>query len=284
MLREKRHGVDASPVARQVRCSALRNRRRDAEAARRRGARAHRALRAVPFRPAHPGRLRRPRQRPAPRHHARHDAARSRSATRSPASSTRSARMRRRTSSARGRRCFPWIGCGKCRDCLAGDENLCARNRFRRRLDRRRLRQPRAGAGRKVSARLRSAAGRHGRDADVLGHHRLWRAEAPGRPAAPAQHPADRARRRRHDGPVARAGDVQAADLGRRPERKRARGRAEERRSGRLRSEGAGARPAHHEGNRRRLRQRRRLRRQRQVDGVCRLGAWRAAARSSSPA
>ena len=25
---------------------------------------------------------------------------------------------------------FPWIGCGTCRDCLAGDENLCARNRF----------------------------------------------------------------------------------------------------------------------------------------------------------
>jgi D-arabinose 1-dehydrogenase-like Zn-dependent alcohol dehydrogenase len=25
---------------------------------------------------------------------------------------------------------FPWIGCGKCRDCLAGDENLCARNRY----------------------------------------------------------------------------------------------------------------------------------------------------------
>jgi len=25
---------------------------------------------------------------------------------------------------------FPWIGCGQCRDCLAGDENLCARNRF----------------------------------------------------------------------------------------------------------------------------------------------------------
>ncbi|MCP9630318.1 alcohol dehydrogenase [Rhodopseudomonas palustris] len=25
---------------------------------------------------------------------------------------------------------FPWIGCGKCRDCLAGDENLCAKNRF----------------------------------------------------------------------------------------------------------------------------------------------------------
>jgi alcohol dehydrogenase len=25
---------------------------------------------------------------------------------------------------------FPWIGCGECRDCVAGDENLCARNRF----------------------------------------------------------------------------------------------------------------------------------------------------------
>jgi alcohol dehydrogenase len=25
---------------------------------------------------------------------------------------------------------FPWIGCGKCRDCLAGDENLCVRNRY----------------------------------------------------------------------------------------------------------------------------------------------------------
>ena len=25
---------------------------------------------------------------------------------------------------------FPWIGCGQCRHCLAGDENLCAKNRF----------------------------------------------------------------------------------------------------------------------------------------------------------
>jgi len=25
---------------------------------------------------------------------------------------------------------FPWIGCGQCRDCLTGDENLCARSRF----------------------------------------------------------------------------------------------------------------------------------------------------------
>src|SRR6201986_2953252 len=25
---------------------------------------------------------------------------------------------------------FPWIGCGQCRDCLTGDENLCAKQRF----------------------------------------------------------------------------------------------------------------------------------------------------------
>src|SRR5215468_9551552 len=25
---------------------------------------------------------------------------------------------------------FPWIGCGKCRDCANGDENLCAKQRF----------------------------------------------------------------------------------------------------------------------------------------------------------
>ena len=25
---------------------------------------------------------------------------------------------------------FPWIGCGQCRDCLKGDENLCAKQRF----------------------------------------------------------------------------------------------------------------------------------------------------------
>lgn len=25
---------------------------------------------------------------------------------------------------------FPWIGCGQCRDCKNGDENLCARQRF----------------------------------------------------------------------------------------------------------------------------------------------------------
>ena len=89
-----------------------------------------------------------------------------------------------------------------------------------RRLHRRRLRHPRAGARRKISARLRSAARQPGRDPDVLRRHRLRRAQAPGRPSAPAQSAADRPRRRRHDGPVVRAGHVQAADHGRRSQRR----------------------------------------------------------------
>src|SRR6201747_1271468 len=32
--------------------------------------------------------------------------------------------------SGRKKAVFPWIGCGQCRDCLAGDENLCAKQRF----------------------------------------------------------------------------------------------------------------------------------------------------------
>ena len=131
---------------------------------------------------------------------------------------------------------FPWIGCGQCRDCANGDENLCAQAALSRRLHRRRLRHPCAGAGRKIPAGLRSAAGQSGRDPDVLRRHRLWRAEAAGRPAAAAQSAADRPRRRRHDGTVVRAGHVQAEDLGRRFEPGRARGGAEERRRCRLRS------------------------------------------------
>ena len=74
-LRRKHHGADASPIAGQVRCAAVRNHRRDAEAARQRSSGPHRALRAVPFRPAYPGRLCRSRRRQEARHHARHDAA-----------------------------------------------------------------------------------------------------------------------------------------------------------------------------------------------------------------
>ena len=105
---------------------------------------------------------------------------------------------------------FPWIGCGQCRDCANGDENLCVKQRFLGVSIDGGFATPRAGARRQIPARLRSAAGQPGRDADVLRRHRLWRAEAAGRPPAAAQSAADRARRRRHDGAVVRAGDVQA--------------------------------------------------------------------------
>ena len=179
---------------------------------------------------------------------------------------------------------FPWIGCGQCRDCAQRRRESLRQAALSRRLHRRRLRQPRAGARRKISARLRSAAGQPGRDPDVLRRHRLWRAEAAGRPAAAAQSAADRPRRRRHDGTVVRAGHVQAEDLGGRSEPGRARDRAEERRGGRLRSLRARRRQAHHQGDRGRLRRDRRFRRQREIDGLCGRRWSRAAARSWSPA
>src|ERR1700704_4262725 len=125
---------------------------------------------------------------------------------------------------------FPWIGCGRGRDCLNGDENLCVKQRFLESLDRRRLCQPCAGARRKISAGLRSAAGQSGRNPDVLRRHRLWRAEAAGRPSAAAQFAADRPWRRRHDGAFLRTGDVQAERLGGGSEPCCARKRAEKQR------------------------------------------------------
>ena len=154
---------------------------------------------------------------------------------------------------------------------------------FSRRRHRWRFRQPRAGARRKISAGLRSAAGQSGGDLDVLRRHRLWRAEAPGRPAAAAQSLADRPRRRRHDGAGFRTSDVQAEDFGSGFEPGRARDGAEERRRGRLRSFRSRRGQTHDEGNRGRFRRGRRFCRQRKIDGVCGLRASRAAARSWSP-
>ena len=131
---------------------------------------------------------------------------------------------------------FPWIGCGQCRDCLNGDENLCVKQRFLGVSIDGGFATPCAGAGRKIPARLRSVAGQSGGDPDVLRRHRLWRAEAPGRSAAPAQPAADRPWRRRHDGTGFRASHVQAENLGRGFEPGGARDRAEERRRRRLRS------------------------------------------------
>ena len=181
----------------------VRDHRRHAEAARTRGAGAHRALRPLPFRSAHPGRLRRSRRRQEARHHARHDAAlHARPRDRGRGRRSRLGRVGRSRRSQEG---------GVSVDRLRPVPRLRQWRReplreaaLSRRLHRRRLRHPRAGARREVSARLRSPARQPGRDPDVLRRDRLWRAQAPGRPSAPAQSAADRPRRRRHDGPVVR--------------------------------------------------------------------------------
>ena len=64
------------------------------------------------------------------RYHARHDAA--------VHAGTRDRRHRRgsrlrcfeRPDRHQKKAVFPWIGCGQCRDCLNGDENLCVKQRF----------------------------------------------------------------------------------------------------------------------------------------------------------
>ena len=97
--------------------------------ARQRSARAHRALRRVPFRPAHAGRLFRARRRQeARRHRGPHAAVHARPRDRR--------RDRKRGRGGRRRRCigrrvavYPWIGCGTCAACRAGEENLCSAHR-----------------------------------------------------------------------------------------------------------------------------------------------------------
>ena len=113
-----------------------------------------RQLRRVPQRPAHAGRLLRPRQRqqarPEPRHRA---AARARPRDRR---HRRRGRPRRRGVAVGDRRVvFPWIGCGACGPCAAGHEELCAAPRALGMQPRRRLRQPCAGAACALPVRLR---------------------------------------------------------------------------------------------------------------------------------
>ena len=162
---------------------------------------ADRALRAVPFRFAYPGRLRRPRRRQAARHHPRHDACRSRWDTRSPGVVE------------------------EVRPRCPGRPDRCQESRVP--LDRLRS-MPRLSpmATRICALKQRflgvsidggfathvlvpdakylldygSAPGQPGGDPDVFRRHSLWRAEAACRPAAATQSAADRARRRRHDG------------------------------------------------------------------------------------
>ena len=69
----------------------------------------------------------------------------------------------------------PWMGCGECKVCLRGDENLCLKSAESRRLLARRLCDAHAGAASAPSVRHRQADARRGRAARLLGRHRLFR-------------------------------------------------------------------------------------------------------------
>ncbi len=77
---------------------------------------------------------------------------------------------------------YPWIGCGTCAACRAGDENLCSDASPSRHHRRRRLRHPCARSASALSARLRAAVARVCRTADVLGPDRLCGVETSRRP------------------------------------------------------------------------------------------------------
>ena len=118
---------------------------------------------------------------------------------------------------------YPWIGCGTCAACRAGEENLCSAHRHLGSCRRRRLRHPCAGSASALSPRLRAALGRLCGNADVLGLDRLFGAQAAWRPAGARPGPARRARRRRHDGARDRARAVSPAADRRRHRRRKAR-------------------------------------------------------------
>ena len=167
---------------------------------------------------------------------------------------------------------FPWIGCGQCRDCLNGDENLCVKQRF---------------LGVSIDGGFASHVlvpdAKYLLDYDPLPVNQAATLMCSGVTAYGAlKRLVDRPRQRNllliGLGGVGMMGlsfaqamfkqNITVADLS-----AAARETAlQERRRGRLRSVRARNRQAHPQGDRRRLRRRRRFRRQREVDGVCGLG------------
>ena len=179
---------------------------------------------------------------------------------------------------------FPWIGCGQCRDCLNGDENLCAKQRF---------------LGVAIDGGFASHVlvpdAKYLLDYDPLPVNQAATLMCSGVTAYGAlKRLVDRPRQRNllliGLGGVGMMGlafaqsDVQAEDLGRGSEPRRARGRAEKRRRGRLRSRRSRRGQAHHQGDRRRLRRRSSILPATKSRWPLRSRRWRAAARSWSPA
>ena len=163
---------------------------------------ADRALRGVPFRPAHAGRLFQARRRQAARYHGRAVAA-------------VHARPRdRRDDRSRRPRCGGGcVGGGWARGCGVSLDRLrllCGVSARRGKSVRRaapsrhrggwRLCEPCAGAASALSPGLRAPYGGAGRNADVLGPHRLRGAETAHRGGCAGAGAAGRPRRRRDDG------------------------------------------------------------------------------------
>ena len=83
---------------------------------------------------------------------------------------------------AQASRSIPGSAAAQCAACTAGDENICAAPRHLGITVDGGFATPCAGAASALSDRLRAAAGRLRRRADVLGPDRLCRAQAAGRP------------------------------------------------------------------------------------------------------
>ena len=148
---------------------------------------------------------------------------------------------------------FPWIGCGQCRDCANGDENLCVKQRF--------LGVSIDGG---FATHVLVPDAKYLLDYDPLPVNQAATLMCSGVTAYGAlKRLVDRPRQRNllliglggvgMMGLVVRAGDVQAEDRGRRSSAGRTRERAEERRRRRLRSVRARRGQAHDQGDRGRL-------------------------------
>ncbi len=127
---------------------------------------------------------------------------------------------------------FPWLGCGKCEQCLSEErQHVRGRGPQPGRLPERRLRHARRRPAPAAPGRSRHARSRGRRDLRLLRHHRLFRHQE-GDAADPDA--ADRAGRRRRPGPERhrRAEGLEASEHHqRRRQRRKARSRPEGRRA-----------------------------------------------------
>ena len=100
------------------------------------------------------GDVRSRRRQAAQAHRSRHDAAAHHGARDGRRSRGASARTPGASTIGDRRLVYPWIGCGACKVCTRGDEQLCLKPRLRRRVPSGRIQRSRAGAASALSRRL----------------------------------------------------------------------------------------------------------------------------------